>query len=237
MRKGLCNTKFRLSFERLNSENNLEMAEDVGHDTFIALQTIKKGDDAMKVVAFNGSPRKDGNTARLIEIAFKALRDHGIETELVQVGGNLVAGCKACYACFEKKDGRCIQGKDLVNDWIEKMRQADGIIMGSPTYFADLTPELKALIDRGGLVIRANQHFMKRKVGAAVVAVRRAGAIHVFDSINHFFLINQMIVPGSSYWNIGVGREKGEVEKDDEGLATMTALGENMAWLMKKIQK
>ena len=189
----------------------------------------------MKVVAFNGSPRKEGNTFRLINRAFKALQAEGIETELVQVGGNLIAGCKACYACSRNKDGRCVQEKDPVNEWIGKMVEADGIILASPTYFADLTPELKALIDRSGLVTRANGHLLRRKVGAAIVAVRRAGAIHVFDSINHFFLINQMIVPGSSYWNIGCGREQGEVERDEEGMKTMTALGENMAWVMKRV--
>ena len=115
------------------------------------------------------------------------------------------------------------------------MREADGIILASPTYFADITPELKALIDRAGLVAGANDNFLVRKVGAAVVAVRRGGAIHAFDSINHFFLIRQMIIPGSCYWNVGIGREKGEIEKDDEGIRTMAVLGENMAWVMKKL--
>jgi multimeric flavodoxin WrbA len=123
----------------------------------------------------------------------------------------------------------------MVNDCIAKMRQADGIILASPTYFADITPELKALIDRAGFVAGANDNFFKRKVGAAVVAVRRGGAIHAFDSINHFFLIRQLIVPGSCYWNMGIGREKGEVENDEEGIRTMTVLGENMAWLLKKL--
>lgn len=190
----------------------------------------------ISVVAFNGSPRKDGNTIRLINQVFKALENEGIATELVQVGGNLIHGCAACYQCFQKKNNRCVQDKDIINDCIEKMRNADGIILASPTYFADITPELKALIDRGGLVAMANDRFMKRKVGAAVVAVRRAGAIHVFDTINHFFLIQQMIVPGSCYWNMGFGREKGEVENDEEGIRTMTVLGENMAWLLKKMQ-
>jgi multimeric flavodoxin WrbA len=189
----------------------------------------------MKVIAFNGSPRKDGNTRRLIDKAFEALKKEGIETELAQVGGNLIHGCSACYSCFNKKNGKCAQEDDIVNDCIEKMRQADGIILGSPTYFADLTPEMKALIDRAGFVTRSNEHFLRRKVGAAVVAVRRVGAIHTFDSINHFFLINQMIIAGSSYWNIGMGREKGDVEKDEEGMRTMSILGENMAWLMKKL--
>jgi multimeric flavodoxin WrbA len=189
----------------------------------------------MKVVAFNGSPRKDGNTFSLIQHVFKALQAEGIETELVQLGGNLIHGCTACYACFQNKAARCVQDDDMVNGCIEKMCQADGVILASPTYFADITPELKALIDRAGFVTRAGGHLLKRKVGSAVVAVRRAGAIHAFDTINHFFLIQQMIVPGSSYWNIGIGREKGEVEKDQEGLRTMTALGENMAWVMKKL--
>ena len=125
----------------------------------------------------------------------------------------------------------------MVNGWIEKMRTADGIILASPTYFADITPELKALIDRAGLVARANDNFLRRKIGAAVIAVRRAGGIHAFDSINHFFLIQQMVIPGSCYWNMGFGRGIGEVEKDEEGLTTMAILGENMAWLLKKTTK
>jgi multimeric flavodoxin WrbA len=122
-----------------------------------------------------------------------------------------------------------------VNSCIKKMREADGVILGSPTYFSDLTPELKALIDRSGFVTRANGDFLRRKVGAAVVAVRRCGGIHVFDSINHFFTINQMIIPGSSYWNVGLGREEGEAAHDEEGVRTMRTLGRNMAWLLKKI--
>jgi multimeric flavodoxin WrbA len=125
----------------------------------------------------------------------------------------------------------------VVNECIEKMQESDGIILASPTYFADVTAEMKALIDRAGLVSIANGRNLKRKVGAAVVAVRRGGSIHVFDSINHFFLINEMIVPGSVYWNLGIGREKGEVEGDEEGIRTMTMLGENMAWLLKKIDQ
>lgn len=190
---------------------------------------------ALKVVAFNGSPRKDGNTACLIKHVFKALQAEGVETELIQVGGNLVHGCTACFQCFEKKNRRCVLEKDVINDCMEKMWNADGIILASPTYYADITPELKALIDRAGFVAMSNGGLLKRKVGAAVVAVRRCGSIHAFDSINHFFLINQMVIPGSSYWNMGVGLEKGDVEKDDEGIETMKVLGQNMAWLMKKV--
>jgi len=189
----------------------------------------------MKVVAFNGSPRQDGNTAALINHVLAELKSAGIETELVQVGGQRIRGCAACYTCFEKQDRRCVIDDDIVNECIAKMIEADGIILGSPTYFADLTSELKALIDRAGFVARANDDMFRRKVGAAVVAVRRAGGIHVFDSINHFFLIEQMIVPGSSYWNLGVGREKGEVEDDEEGIRTMETLGQNIAWLLGKL--
>ena len=189
----------------------------------------------MKVVAFNGSPRKNGNTATLIQYVLAELEKEGIETETVQIGGKSIHGCTACGKCFENKDRNCVRGKDIVNECIDKMLEADGIILASPTYFADLTPELKALIDRAGFVAKANNDMFKHKVGAAVVAVRRAGSIHVFDSINHFFTISEMIIPGSSYWNMGIGLAEGEVEKDDEGIRTMQTLGRNMAWLLKKL--
>ena len=189
----------------------------------------------MKVTAFNGSARKDGNTAILIKYVFRELEREGIETELVQLAGSSIHGCIACMKCHENKDQRCAVKEDIVNDCIEKMVAADGIILGSPTYFANVSTEMKALIDRAGMVSMANDYMLARKVGAAVVAVRRAGSIHVFNSINHFFFIGQMIVPGSSYWNLGIGRQKGEVEKDDEGIRTMKNLGRNMAWLLKKL--
>ncbi len=189
----------------------------------------------MNVVAFNGSARKDGNTAKLINYAFAELQLQGIETELVQLAGRPIRGCIACYKCFANKDRRCAVTDDCANECIEKMDGADAIIIGSPTYFAGITPEAKALIDRCGMVSRANGDMYKRKVGAAVVSVRRAGAIHVFDTINHFFTIGQMIIVGSSYWNIGVGRNIGDVDGDEEGIKTMRDLGSNMAWLLKKL--
>ncbi len=188
----------------------------------------------MKVVGFNGSARKDGNTAILINCVFKELQAEGIETELVQLAGKDIAGCRACFGCFANKDGLCTQD-DYLNTCVQKMAEADGIILGSPTYFTDVSTEMKALIDRAGLVAKANDSMFRRKVGAAVIAVRRAGSIHAFDSINHFFLITEMIVPGSDYWNMGFGLEKGDVEKDAEGIGTMKVLGRNMAWLLKKI--
>jgi multimeric flavodoxin WrbA len=186
----------------------------------------------MKVVAFNGSPRKDGNTAILINHLFRELEKEGIETELVQLSGKEIRGCIACYKCVENKDQRCSVKNDVANECIEKMIGADGIILGSPTYFTDVTAEMKALIDRAGFVSIANGGMFKNKVGAAVVAVRRAGASHTLDTINHFFLGNQMIIPGQS---LAVGREKGEVEKDKEGMQAVKTLGQRMAWLLKKL--
>lgn len=191
----------------------------------------------MKVVAFNGSARKGGNTAILVERVAEELEKEGIATEMVQLAGEKIRGCTACRGCIENKDRRCTIEDDVVNDCIAKMIEADGIILASPTYFADISAEMKALIDRAGFVARVNGEIFRRKVGAAVVAVRRAGAIHAFDSINHFFFISQMIVPGSSYWNVGLGLAKGDVLEDEEGLETMRVLGENMAWLLKKINE
>jgi len=189
----------------------------------------------MKVVAFNGSARKDGNTAILINNVFQELDKEGIGTELIQFAGKKIRGCIACMKCFENKDQRCANKDDVLNECLEKMIEADGIILGSPTYFSNVSTEIKALIDRAGLVAIANDHMFKRKVGAAVVAVRRAGSVSVFDAINYFFFINQFIVPGSIYWNMGIGLDKGDVEKDEEGIQTMKVLGENMAWLLKKL--
>lgn len=190
----------------------------------------------MKVVAFNGSARRGGNTAILLGQVLGELEKEGIETELVELSGAAIHGCLACRKCSVRKDRRCSQAGDMGNVCIDKMAAADGILLGSPTYVADISPEIKALIDRACLVGRANGGMFRRKVGAAVVAVRRAGAIHAFDALNHFFLISEMIVPGSTYWNIGIGREPGDVEKDEEGIQTMKTLGQNMAWLLKKLQ-
>jgi multimeric flavodoxin WrbA len=189
----------------------------------------------MKVVAFNGSPRQNGNTAVLINRVLKELTVEGIETDFIQLGGQQIHGCMACGICRKQKNKQC-KIDDNINQYIQKMAEADGIILGSPTYFSMMTPELKALIDRAGYVARSNDFLFKRKVGAAIVAVRRTGAMTTFDAINHFFLINEMIVPGSSYWNVGIGRAVGDVEQDEEGLATMETLGKNMAWLIKKLK-
>lgn len=189
----------------------------------------------MRVVAFSGSARKNGNTARMVQEVFTELDKAGIETELVQLAGKDVHGCQACYRCTKNKDQRCSLEGDIVNECIEKMLGADAILLASPTYFADVTPEIKALMDRAGMVSRANEDMLRHKLGAAISVARRGGAIHTFDSLNHFFLIGQMIVVGSSYWNIGFGGEKGSVEKDEEAMAVMRTLGVNIAWLLERI--
>jgi multimeric flavodoxin WrbA len=189
----------------------------------------------MKIIAINGSPRKDGNTYILLNRVLDELKSEEIDTEIIQLGGQRVRGCLGCNICWKEKNQRCAIEDDIINTCIEKMLKADGIIIGSPTYFANVTTETKALIDRAGAVGCANGNMFKRKVGAAVVAVSREGSTNVFNSINHFFLIEEMIVPGSCYWNTGIGFNKGEVNNDAEGLNTMKILGQNIAWLLKTI--
>ncbi len=191
----------------------------------------------MKVIAFNGSSRKEGNTALLLKTVLDEIKAEGIETEIYHLAGKPIQGCLGCFKCFERKDKKCSVDKDILNECMHKMVEADGILLGSPTYFADVSASMKALIERCGMVSRANGDLFRRKVGAGVVAVRRAGAYHVFSSLNAFFLIGQMIIPGSSYWNIGRGRNPGEVKDDEEGMKTMKQLGQNMAWLMKQLKK
>ena len=191
----------------------------------------------MKVVAFNGSARKNGNTSMLIKHVFSELEKEGIETHLVELAGQPIHGCTACGKCIGNKDKKCVIKTDNVNNYIKMMEDADGIILGSPTYFSNVTTETKALIDRAGFVNRANGDMFRRKVGASVVAVRRAGGMEAFNAMNHFFLIGQMIVPGSSYWNIGIGLKPGDVEQDEEGIEIMKTLGQNMAWLLKQINE
>jgi len=189
----------------------------------------------MKVLGINGSARRDGNTAILIRTVFGELERAGIETELIQLGGKPLRGCTACYQCFEKKNKRCAVAGDALNGIIEKMLEADGIILGSPTYFTDVTAEMKALIDRVGMVSVANGALLKHKVAGAVVSVRRGGATHAFDTLNHFLHYGQMFLVGASYWNMAFGRNIGEVEGDEEGMRNKRVLGENMAFLLQKL--
>ena len=185
----------------------------------------------MYAVAFNGSPRKKGNTRQLLDAALAPLAENGWDTEVVQVGGKNIRGCIACYKCMKNQDGRCAVNNDIANECIEKMFRADAVIIGSPTYFAAVASDIKALIDRAGFVAHVNGGLLAGKIGAAVVAVRRGGATHVYDTINHMFQMSRMVLPGSTYWNMGYGLDKGEVQDDAEGLANMQNLGEMIHWL------
>ena len=185
----------------------------------------------MKAVAINGSPRKGGNTETLLGKVLEPLSAAGWDTELIQIGGKKIRGCTACYRCFSTKDARCSVKVDVFNECFEKMLAAQAIILGSPTYFTDVSAEMKALLDRAGLVSVATDGLLRGKIGAAVVAVRRGGGTHAFDTINHMFLMSGAIIPGSTYWNLGFGLEKGEVLGDDEGLRNMKDLGRIIAWL------
>lgn len=190
----------------------------------------------MKAVGFCGSARKNGNTLILLETVLKPLKEAGIATSVVEFAGERIAGCTACFECFKRRNGTCILEDDIVNESLLRMVEADVILLGSPVYFTDVSSEMKAFIDRCGMVSRANDDLLKRKVGGAVVAARRAGAVRTFDTLNHFFLIAQMIVVGADYWNIGIGRNRGEVVGDDEAKRTMINLGENIGWILHKIQ-
>ncbi len=189
----------------------------------------------MKAIAINGSPRPGGNTEIMLKKVLEPLEAAGWNTEYRQIGGKPVRGCMACFKCFEKRNGRCVVEKDRMNDYLEQIYAADAVIFGSPTYFADVTSEMKALIDRAGFVALANGGLLRGKIGAAVVAVRRGGATHVFDTINHMFLLSSMIVPGSIYWNLGMGSDKGDVLGDEEAMRNMNHLGKAIAWLGKAI--
>ncbi|MDR2044123.1 MAG: flavodoxin family protein [Clostridium sp.] len=185
-----------------------------------------------KILAVNGSPRKEGNTAHMLKTVLDCCAAAGHETEVYQAGGRSVHGCMACGGCA-RHVGKC-SIDDWMNELYPKMAEADVILLGSPTYFADLTPEIKAVIDRCGYISRYDDLRFSRKIGAGVCAVRRAGSIHVLDSINHFFLISDMIVPGSSYWNMSLSCGTGEYERDEEGMGTMRRLGENIVWLLER---
>lgn len=190
----------------------------------------------MKVVAFNGSPRKNGNTMYLIKKVLEPVEESGINTEIIQVGGRNIHGCRACFRCFDNKDNICSVKDDIFNECFAKMVEADAIIIGSPTYFANVTAEIKALIDRAGLVAIANSGLLENKIGAAVTAERRAGGLTVIEAIYRMFLVTKMIIPCSTYWNFGIGLEEGEVASDTEGINNMIDLGKRIAWLLQKIR-
>jgi multimeric flavodoxin WrbA len=186
----------------------------------------------MKVLGINGSPHRGGNTESILAMVFEPLTEAGIETETVWIGGETIRGCTACRFCFKNRNGRCIIESDMLNDVIARFVSIDGIVLGSPTYFADVTPQMKAFMDRAGMVANANGAPLKYKAAAAVTAVRRGGAIHSLDTMNHWLHYMQTFMVGSTYWNMVYCREIGEAALDIEGSQTMRNLGLNMAYLL-----
>ena len=190
----------------------------------------------MKVVAFNGSPNKEGNTYHAIKLVADELEKEGIETEIVQVGNKAIRGCVACYQCVKNQDERCAIKGDEVNEWVQKMKTADAIILGSPVYYSAINGTMKSFLDRAFFVAGVNGGLLRHKVGAAVVAVRRSGGVPTFDQLNHFLNYSEMLLATSNYWNVIHGRAPGEALQDGEGVQVMRVLGKNMAWLLKLVQ-
>ncbi len=189
----------------------------------------------MKVIAINASARKDGNTKILLEHVLEELNSAGIDTELIQLAGEVIEPCKACWACGG--NGNCVHKKDMFSEVFEKMKEADGILLGSPVYSANVSANMQALLERSAVVADMNPGLFTHKVGASVAAVRRAGAIQAVDTMNHFFLNHEMFVAGSTYWNMGYGQLPGDVSKDEEGLVNMKNLGQNMAYLLAALKQ
>lgn len=187
----------------------------------------------MKVVAFNGSPRPEGNTYHALNAVGEELKKQGIDFEIVHVGNKNIRGCIACMGCANNQNERCVIANDEVNDWIQKMKGADGVILGSPVYYSGIAGTMKSFLDRAFLVTGVNQSMLRHKVGATVVAVRRSGGVSTFDALNHYILYSEMIVPTTNYWNVTHGFAPGEASQDDEGNQIMRVLGKNMAWLLK----
>jgi multimeric flavodoxin WrbA len=197
---------------------------------------IKGNEKTMKVVAFNGSPRKNGNTYSALRLVLEELEKEGIETEIVQVGGNTVKGCNGCGNCARNKDEKCIITGDNVNEWIQKIKHAQGVLFGSPVHYASITGDMKGFLDRAFYVQGCNNRMFRHKTGAALVAVRRSGGTTTFDQLNKYLTCSEMLIPTSNYWNIIHGSKPGEVLEDTEGVQIMRLLGKNMAWLLKLVE-
>lgn len=188
----------------------------------------------MNVVGINSSARKDGNTAILINKVFEELNREEIKTELIQFSGLVIEPCRACWACSGK--GNCVHKNDCFQDVFEKIKAADGILLGSPVYSANVSANMQAFLERAAVVGDMNPGLFTHKVGAAVTAVRRGGALQAVDAMNHFFLDHEMFVAGATYWNMAYGQMPGDVLKDQEGLKNMKNLGQNMAYLLKALK-
>jgi len=188
----------------------------------------------MHVVAFNGSPKKEENTYQAIKIVADSLEKEGISTEIIHVGNKTIRGCIACGGCIKNKNEKCVID-DEVNGWIQKMKSADGIIIGSPVYYASIAGTMKCFLDRAFYVGGVNNGLFRHKVGASVVAVRRSGGVATYDHLNHYLTIGEMFLPTSNYWNVIHGRSPGEALQDAEGVQAMDVLGKNIAFLLKQL--
>ena len=189
----------------------------------------------LKLLALNGSARKDGNTAILLNTVLDVARAAGVETELIQFGGTIIEPCKACWACGGKKN--CVHQNDSFHDVFAKVVAADGLLLGSPVYSANVSANMQAFLKRAAVVADMNPGLLTHKAGAAVAAARRGGALNAIDTMNHFFLNHEMFVAGSTYWNMVYGQLPGDVNQDAEGLANMKNLGQNLVFLLKLLEK
>ena len=189
----------------------------------------------MNVIAINGSPKKEGNTYHALKMVLDELDKEGISGEILHIGNKNIRGCLACGSCAKNKDQKCIQSKDEVNGWIAQMTEADGILLGSPVYYADIAGTMKAFLDRVFYVSGSNGNLFRHKVGASIVAVRRSGGLPAFHALNNYLMYSEMLIPASNYWNVIHGARPGEVVQDEEGMQIMRVLGRNMAWLMKLV--
>ncbi len=187
----------------------------------------------MKVIAINGSPNKEGNTFHALSMVGDELKAAGIEFEILHIGHKLIHGCIACGKCSVNKDEKCIIKTDDLNQWIQQIKVADGLIIGSPVYYSGIPGTMKSFLDRLFFVAGSNGNLLRHKVGAAVVAVRRTGGSSTLDGLNHYLSYSEMIIATSNYWNVIHGTAPGEVVKDGEGRQIMRVLGKNMAWLLR----
>ncbi len=187
----------------------------------------------MKVIAINGSPKKEGNTCHALKMVGDELIASGIEFEILHIGHKMIHGCTACGKCAENKDEKCSLGNDGLNQWIQMVKAADGIVLGSPVHYSGIGGTMKCFLDRLFYVSGSNGNLLRHKVAAAVVAVRRTGGSATLDSLYHYLTYAEMIVATSRYWNVIHGRTPGEVSSDGEGVQVMRVLGKNMAWLLK----
>lgn len=187
----------------------------------------------MKAVAINGSPHKDGNTAFALQQIGNSLKEEGIDFEIAHIGHKAVHGCIDCANCIRNANGKCASFDDDVNEVLPLMYDADALLIGSPVYYSGVAGTMKCFLDRAFFVASVNKGRFRHKVGASVAAVRRSGGMTTFDTLNHYFLISEMIIAGSSYWNVIHGRKAGEAAQDHEGVQTMKTLGKNIAWILK----